>query len=234
MILATVLVALSVGGWLVYDNLFASTADEKFSLGVISPSTPKSSAGSKGSDSAGAKDSAGVELAGDWTTAPSSEAGYRVVEDTAAGERTVTGRTSAVTGIVTLTKDSLARTEVSVDLATIASDQALRDKAFRDSIMKTADHPSAIFTQAKPVALASIPASGTPLSVEVSGTLELRGVSRPVVAKLDGVASSAGVTVVGSIAVQLTDFGIDPPTLGSLVTVRGAATIEFKLILTKR
>ena len=149
------------------------------------------------------------------------------------GETTVTGRTSTVEGSVTLAGGELTATEVVVDLASVASDQPLRDTAFRDTIMKTSEFPTATFRQADAVAIPGSPSATAPTSVEVAGTLELRGTEQPAIATIDAVADGDTITVVGKIEVQLADFGIDPPKIPGLVTVRDAGTIEFKLVLTR-
>ena len=231
-ILVALLVVVGLGGYLVYDNVFSSEADEEFTL---DSATTGSTADPGGADDA-VDDEAADDLAalsGTWTVGPTSEAGYRIVEDTPMGETTVTGRTSTVEGSVTLGDGELTATEVVVDLASVASDQPLRDSAFRDTIIKTSEFPTATFRQADAVALPDTPSATEPTSVEVAGTLELRGTEQPAIATIDAVADGDTITVVGKIEVQLAEFGIDPPKIPGLVTVRDAGTIEFKLVLTR-
>ncbi len=231
-ILGGVLVLLGLGGWLLYDNVFATTADEEFSLDAELADRPTE-------PSSGSTDTAAdrVDLSGIWTVASGSEAGYRLVEDTPVGERTVTARTTGVTGTVSLSEAALTATDVTVDLTTVESDQPLRDAALRDSIINTAEFPNAAFTQVESVTLAELPAVGTPLTVEVPGTLSVNGVTKPVTAKLDAVSAGTGsdttITIVGTMDVILTDFGIMPAPIPNFITVRDAATIEFKLQLTR-
>ena len=231
-ILVALLVVVGLGGYLVYDNVFSSEADEEFTL---DSATTGSTADPGGADDA-VDDEAADDLAalsGTWTVGPTSEAGYRIVEDTPMGETTVTGRTSTVEGSVTLGDGELTATEVVVDLTTVASDQPLRDTAFRDTIINTSEFPTASFRQADAVALSGTPSATEPTSVEVAGTLDLRGSRQPVTATIDAVADGDTITVVGKIEVQLAEFGIDPPKIPGLVTVRDAGTIEFKLVLTR-
>ena len=228
-IIVVAVLVLGAGGWLAYDNLFSSTADEEFSLdSSTSPSTTVGSGVPSGDKSDGV-----AALSGTWVTDAASEAGYRIVEDTPTGEKTVTGRTNTVEGAVTLADGSLTATAVTVDLASVASDQPLRDTAFRDTIMKTSEFPNAAFTQTDAVTLPSGASPTAPITVEVPGTLELRGVSKPATATIDAVSDGTVVTVVGKVEVKLADFDIDPPAIPGLVTVRDAGTIEFKLVLNK-
>jgi len=230
-ILVALLVVVGLGGYLVYDNVFSSEADEEFTL---DSATTGSTADPGGADDA-VDDAADdlAKLSGTWTVGPTSEAGYRIVEDTPTGETTVTGRTSTVEGSVTLGDGELTATQVVVDLASVASDQPLRDTAFRDTIMKTSEFPTATFRQTEAVAIPGSPSATEPTSVEVAGTLDLRGAERPAIATIEAVTDGDTITVVGKIEVQLADFGIDPPKIPGLVTVRDSGTIEFKLVLTK-
>jgi len=218
--LVVVAALVGVGGWLAYDNFFATEADAKFSLDAkpISSRQPAKTPS---------------KLAGKWTADATSEAGYRIVEDTFVGEKTVTGRTSTVAGTVTLSDDAITATNITVDLASMVSDQPLRDRAFRNSIMKTAEFPTAVFTQTEPTTIALVPPDGTPLTVDVTGTLTVKGVARPATARVESVMNGDVITVVGTIDVKLADFGIDTPTLPGISTARDSAVVEFKLVLKK-
>ena len=207
---------LAGGGYLAYANLFHTTADAEFKLDA-----PKKSTGVT------------ADLVGTWKVGAGSEAGYRILEAGPGLQRTVTGRTPDVTGTVTLGGDQLASTTVTVNLATVASDQPLRDKAFRESIMKTDQFPKAEFVQAKPVRIVTPKPAGSPLTVEVPGTLTLHGVSKPATAVIQAQAAGGSISVVGTIDVPLKDFGIDPPSLPNILTARDHGTVEFKLTLAK-
>lgn len=220
-----VLVVVAVGAWLVYDNLLASTAEDEFTLDDGAPTTEPGG----GSD----EDGALAELTGTWSAIAPSEAGYRIVEDGVVGEKVVTGRTTSVTGTVVLSSTSLESTEITVDMASVASDQPLRDTAFRDELLDTAEFPTAVFSQDEPVEL-DAPAGGEPLAVQVPGTLLLKGVEQPVTASIEGIAGDATITIVGTIEVALADFGIEPPSIPNLLTARDTAQIEFRLVLEQR
>lgn len=218
-----VLVVVGAGAWLVYDNVFASTAEDEFTLDDVAPTTEPDDAAASG-------DAAPAALAGTWEAVAPSEAGYRIVEDAIAGEKVVTGRTTSVTGTVVLSATSLESTEITVDMASVASDQALRDTAFRDQLLDTAQFPTAVFTQDEPIEL-EVPAAGQTLEVEVPGTLVLKGVEQPATAVIEGVAGDGTITIVGTIEVSLADFGIEPPSIPNVLTARDSGLIEFQLFL---
>jgi polyisoprenoid-binding protein YceI len=219
------LVVVAVGGWLVYDNVLASDAADEFTL-----EDEAAEAAADAEPDAGAAGSDGGDLSGSWQVVAPSEAGYRIVEDGVVGEKVVTGRTTSVTGTVELSATSLESTDITVDMASVSSDEPLRDTAFRESLLDTAQHPTAQFVQGEPVEL-EVPAAGTSLAVEVPGTLVLKGVEQPVVASIEGIETDGTITIVGTIEVQLADFGIEPPSIPNLLTARDTALVEFKLVL---
>jgi polyisoprenoid-binding protein YceI len=175
-------------------------------------------------------DASSADLSGTWVAVAPSEAGYRIVEDGVVGEKVVTGRTTSVTGTVELSPTTLESTEVTVDMASVSSDEPLRDTAFRDQLLDTAQFPTAVFTQAEPVEL-EVPDAGQTLEVEVPGTLVLKGVEQPATASIEGVAADGRITIVGTIEVSLADFGIDPPSIPNVLTARDTALVEFQLFL---
>jgi polyisoprenoid-binding protein YceI len=215
------LVVVAVGGWLVYDNVFASDAADEFTLEDEAAPGPGAGAGA---------DREGTDLSGTWQAVAPSEAGYRIVEDGVLGEKVVTGRTTSVTGTVVLSASSLESTEITVDMASVSSDEPLRDTAFRETLLDTAQHPSAEFVQDEPVEL-ELPEAGATLAVDVPGTLLLKGVEQPVTASIEGIETDGTITIVGTIEVQLADFGIEPPSIPNVLTARDTGLVEFKLIL---
>jgi polyisoprenoid-binding protein YceI len=219
-VVAVVVVLVGAGGWLVYDNFVAGDAAKEFALPVTAVNKRAPAATPS-------------KLAGKWTADAGSEAGYRIIEDTLVGEKTVTGRTTTVTGTVTLAADAVTATDVTVELASMASDQPLRDRVFRDTIMQTTDFPTATFTQRGPVTIASVPPDGTALTIDVPGTLTVKGVAKPATAKLQAVMADGTISVVGTMDVKLADFGIAPPDLPGISTARDSAVVEFKLVLKK-
>ena len=77
-------VVVGLGGYLVYDNVFSSEADEEFTL---DSATTGSTADPGGADDAVDDEAADdlAALAGTWTVSTTSEARYRIDEDTPRG-----------------------------------------------------------------------------------------------------------------------------------------------------
>jgi polyisoprenoid-binding protein YceI len=176
----------------------------------------------------------GVELStgtdGTWTVADGSSADYRVDEVLNGVDVTVAGTTDEVSGSVVIAGSALAEAEVTVEVASIATDSGRRDSYFRDSVMDVASNPTATFTVTEPVDLPEL--TGVPVTVPVSGELTLAGATQEVQVELSVVRTPAGVDVSGSIPVAFADYGIEAPNLG-FVRVEDAGAVEFLLHLTQ-
>ena len=110
-----------------------------------------------------AQEGAAPAGAGRWhPVAPAgSFVGYRVDERyLGVGVRTAVGRTSAVTGSVTVDGDRVEGADLRADMTTVHSDQARRDDALRSRAIETDRYPSARFTLAGPVACRRQAAAG--------------------------------------------------------------------------
>ena len=168
---------------------------------------------------------------GQWTVTPGqgsnqTAAGYTVHEILNGASVTVVGSTGDVTGNATVEGEKLTAGEVTVQVATIATDQSRRDNQFRGNVMDTGTFPTATFTVDSPVDLPGLPADGSVGTVTAQGTLTLKGQSRPVTVDIDVLRSGDDLIASGSIPVTWTDFGVTPPSLG-FVTVDGNGTVDF-------
>jgi polyisoprenoid-binding protein YceI len=176
----------------------------------------------------------GVELStgtdGTWTVADGSSADYRVDEVLNGVDVTVAGTTDEVSGSVVIVGSALAEAEVTVEVASIATDSGRRDSYFRDSVMDVASNPTATFTVTEPVDLPEL--TGVPVTVPVSGELTLAGATQEVQVELSVVRTPTGVDVSGSIPVAFADYGIEAPNLG-FVRVEDAGAVEFLLHLVR-
>ncbi|MEZ0095091.1 polyisoprenoid-binding protein YceI [Streptacidiphilus sp. EB129] len=147
------LVVLALGVPFAYIHLFTSKAPAALTLSTAAPSPGSSATGGGTTPATGS-------VAGAWTVARGSEAGYRVSEVLVGQKTTAVGRTSSVTGSLTISGTTLSAATVNVDLRTVASDKSQRDAQFQGRIMDTAAYPTATFTLTKPVDLAPLPAVG--------------------------------------------------------------------------
>ncbi|TFC51024.1 MULTISPECIES: YceI family protein [unclassified Cryobacterium] len=191
---------------------------------------PTIAAGTPGPTDAGAATEVNADdLSGTWSVAADSFAGYRVDEVLQGNDVTVTGRTADVSGELTVDNLSLTAATITVDVASIATDEGARDAYFRDSAMEADDFPTAIFTLTAPVTLEA-PVAGVAQTLSATGELTLHGVTQPVTVELQAALTEAGGQVVGSIPITFSDYGVDAPDLG-FVSVEDAGSVEFELFV---
>jgi polyisoprenoid-binding protein YceI len=169
------------------------------------------------------------DLSGTWTVAADSFAGYRVDEVLQGNDVTVTGRTTDVTGELTVDARSLTAATVTVAVASIATDESARDGYFRDTAMEADDFPTATFTLTEPVTLEA-PVAGVAQTVDATGELTMHGVTHTVTVQLQAALTDTGGQVVGSIPITFSDYEVEAPDLG-FVSVEDAGSVEFSLIL---
>ncbi|MGO1316509.1 MAG: YceI family protein [Cellulomonadaceae bacterium] len=217
-----VLAGAAYGGTLVYASIQNTKAPEELALSTTTPGTDSSTAGAGDATDA-------TDLAGEWTVADGSQAGYRVAEVLNGQDVTVVGRTDDVSGTVTVEDISLTAAEITVSMTTITTDSTNRDGKFLE-ILSTSEYPTATFTLTEPVDISGI-ADGV-VSVEASGDLTIAGVTQSVTVALEAQQTADGVEVSGSIPVTFSDFGVEAPDLG-FVKVEDAGTVEMLLTLTR-
>jgi len=231
----TLIAAIVAGGLLLgaaglgmlYFVVFAGSSPQKLALSSPSPST---SASTSPDSSAGA---------GTWTVDSGSQAGYRVREKLASlsAPSDAVGRTTAVTGTLTLTQAasgySVTAADVTVDVSKLASDQSRRDQRIHSQGLESDRFPSATFKLTSPIALAADATSGQTIHVSATGDLTIHGVTKSVTLPIDARLTGSKIELVGSITFPFSQFGMTPPSIGGFVSVENNATMEFQLLLTR-
>ncbi|QFV00141.1 hypothetical protein KDY119_03676 [Luteimicrobium xylanilyticum] len=207
--LAVVLVVAAFVGPAVYAGLVNRHADPVPTLGT-------------GSASVGA---AGPLADGRWTVGAGSFAGYRVHEVLQGHDATVTGRTDEIAGAVTVSGGRVTAATVTVQVASVLTDEPPRDSYFRSTALETSRFPTATFVLAR-----AVPASSG--AVSLSGRLTVHGVTRDVTFAGRASTGIAGAEVVASLPVTWADYGVDAPRL-PFVTVDDHGAIELDLHLAR-
>jgi len=170
-------------------------------------------------------------LDGSWAVVPggadATVAGYRVEEVFAAGAReaTANGRTSDVTGTLAVAEGSVTEGSFTVDLTTLASDEAQRDNALKGRGLETDAFPRATFALTQPIELPTL-ADGEAFEVSATGDLTLHGVTKGITIDLTGRAAGDTFTVQGAAPVAFADYEIEPPS-NSFVEVEDTGSLEF-------
>jgi polyisoprenoid-binding protein YceI len=152
--------------------------------------------------------------------------GYRVKEQyLGVGVRTAVGRTSAVSGTVTVNGNRIAAADLTADMRNVRSDQARRDQTLGYRGIETDRFPTARFTLTGPVAISARPR-------RTSGTLVLHGRRAPIDVTVRGQRLAGGrLELVGSAPIRFARFAIEPPSVAGIVSVRDRGVLEVRLVL---
>jgi polyisoprenoid-binding protein YceI len=235
--IAVVVLAIGIGGFIAYDQVLRGDSAAALTLPTAS-SSPSSSSTPATSTSAAASSApattSGGSVAGTWTVAADSVAGYRVREQLAnlPAQSDAVGRTSQVTGSITI-KSSGSTTTVTggtltVDTTSITSDKTQRDNRLRSEGLQTDQFPAATFTLTKPVDVPAAALAGTASNVTLTGDLTLHGVTKSVDIPAQAQLVNGTIQVAGSIGFPLSDYSITAPNLGGvIVSIADTGTLEF-------
>jgi polyisoprenoid-binding protein YceI len=185
----------------------------------------------------------GGDVDGTWTVDQSvgsfddftsTWAGYRFDEELASiGTDTAVGSTPDVTGTMSVADDEVTAVDVEVDLTTLDSDSDRRDGALRTRGLESDRFPSATFTLTEPVALPAGLADGERATLPATGELMIHGVAHETTIELQAELQGDAAVVVGSAPVVLADYGIDPPTGFSVLSISDEGTFEFQLFFSR-
>jgi polyisoprenoid-binding protein YceI len=216
---AAVVVLVGAGGaWYV----FRDSAESEASLqGVTGPSGPSGNGSGRTSPD------------GNWKVAPGDGvfAGYRVNEVLLGQAKEATGRTSDVSGTMTVQGATIPAATVTANLKSLASDDTRRDRAIQSAGLETARFPEATFKLTQPIALTAAPAAGTPVTATAQGELTLHGqtrpVSVPVTAQWDGDQIAVATRDKG-VPVKFQDYGMEALSV-PVAKTEDAGSFEFQL-----
>ncbi len=168
-------------------------------------------------------------LSGIWNIGEGSVAGYRVDEVLNGTDVTVTGRTSQVEGSITIDGLTLSAAEFTVDVASIETDSSQRDRYFRESALRTSEHPTATFSLTVPVTATAVPVAGETIEQELTGNLTIAGVTQSVTFTAQLRTDGETTEIAGQIPISFADFGVTAPNLG-FVSVEDTGFVEFSLV----
>src|SRR5262245_25726219 len=151
-IVAIAVVAVAVGGFVVYDQILRGDSTAALTLPTAAPSTaastptsttPTAGASSQPAASASTAGSTDGDLAGTWAIATGSQAGLPVREHLASppAERDAVGRPDQATASITLETNGsptpLTAGTITVDTTSIQSDESRRDNRLRNEGLET-------------------------------------------------------------------------------------------------
>lgn len=186
----------------------------------------------------------GTDVSGTWTvdtqtgefdyeSATGSFVGFRIEEElTSVGSTTAVGRTGDIAGAVTIDGTSVVDAEMEIDLTTITTETSNRDDNVQDAL-ETGSFPTATFSLTEPIELGDAATTGEPVATTATGNFTIHGVTQPVVFELDAQLIDDTIVVVASTEIVFSDYGIDVPDGGPVISVDDFGLLELQLLLTR-
>ena len=161
-----------------------------------------------------------------------TEASYEVQEQFLSRDlpNQAIGKTNAVTGELQFSlggKPSGKVTNITVDLSKLTSDERRRDNRIRQQWLESNKYPNAVFISTDAQGLPETYTQGQDVSFKLTGDMTIRDVTKPVTFDVTG--KLVGDTITGSATTQILmkDFGIDPPSVAGMLTVKDGVTIKL-------
>ena len=235
-----VIVAVGIGGFIVYDQVLRGDSAEALTLPTAAPAGQVPAATTAANGSAAPETTSDGTVAGTWAVAADSLAGYRVREQLAnlPAESDAVGRTDQITGSITLetSGDTTTATSgsLSVDTTSISSDKSMRDNRMRNEGLQTDSFPTATFTLTAPVTVPAAALAGTAADVTLTGDLTLHGVTKSVSIPAKAQLVDGVISVAGSLGFPLSDYSITAPNIGGfIVSIADTGTLEFLVNFTR-
>ena len=239
---AALILVVGVGAYVAYDQVLSGDSVAPLALPTKAPASasadPVASA-EPGASTVSAATGAG-NVAGSWTVTDGSQAGYRVRERLASlsAESDAVGRTSDISGAITVESDGQATTltggTLTVDTTTIASDESRRDNRLRSEGLQTDSFPTAAFKITQPAEIPAAALAGTATDITLVGDLTLHGVTKAVTIPAQARLVDGTIQVAGSITFALADFDIVAPNIGGfIISIADEGALEFQVNFVK-
>jgi polyisoprenoid-binding protein YceI len=234
-VVVVAVLAVTVGPF-VYINFIRDDAPDRLSFADVPAAADSSDDGdaapsttSAGGSGASASDS---DVSGTWAVTTGSQVGYRVQEILFGQNTEGVGRTSDVTGTVTIDGTTVTDATFEADMTTVESDESRRDSQFRGRIMDTDNFPTATFVLTEPITLEAIPEDLAETTTTASGELTLRGTTKPVTIDLVARRNGATIEITGSLTIVFDEWGIPNPS-NAAVSTEDEGELELLLVLTR-
>ncbi len=140
------------------------------------------------------------------------------------------GTSTAVSGSVVIAADgSIAadQSQITVDLNKLTSDQSRRDNFMKSDTLQVSRYPTATFVPREAPGLPSpLPTSGQ-LTFQLLGDLTVHGVTKPVTWQITAQFAASTVSGDATANVNITDFGMQPPKAGPVLSIEDALILEL-------
>ncbi len=166
---------------------------------------------------------------GTWNVGEGSLAGYRVEEVLIGQQSTAVGRTEKVWGSLTVDDGSVTKGAFTVNMATVQSDQSMRNAQFDGRIMDVSAYPTAEFVMTKPILLKSAFDAGNVTRYDASGRLTMHGVTKTIAFPVSMELNRGNAYVLADIPIVFANWDISNPSVGGFVATHNQGTLEVLL-----
>lgn len=166
-----------------------------------------------------------------------NEARYRVREQLATFDfpSDAVGATASVTGGILIGLDGKVIADSSrfeVDLKTLVSNEARRDRFLQRNTLKTDSFPQMVFVPTAVKDLSRAPTS-VPASFQLAGNMTVHGVTRPVTWDVNVKRAGQDVAGTATTSFAFSDFGLEVPKLAMLLSVKDTIHLEYDFHLVR-
>jgi polyisoprenoid-binding protein YceI len=169
-----------------------------------------------------------------------SEARFIISEELLGNPKTVIGRTSEISGAVTVDLGGAQETQVTpiqVNARDLTTDDSFRNRALRSQILQSTqdDYQYILF---EPISFAELPPAtavsiGEPFSFGITGDLTIRGTTQPVTFSMVVTPTSqTELRVSGTTMVQRSDYDLNIPSVPGVANVSEEVRLEVDLLAT--
>jgi polyisoprenoid-binding protein YceI len=161
-----------------------------------------------------------------------NEARYRVREQLAGFDlpRDAIGATKDVTGQIVIGADGKVvkdASKVTINLATLKSDQGRRDNFLRTRTLETSKYPKAELVPSALEGLLMPIAPGASQTFTVRGDLTVHGVTHPTTWQVTARGEGKDVVGTASTAFTFKDFGLEQPKVPVVLSVADTIRLEY-------
>ncbi len=224
-------------GWyfLIRENAELASDPPEIPAALLNPTTSPTTAASPTGLTATTAPTTGATLAYQ-VKSDLSEAAYFVDEELASVgiPSTAKGATNEVSGTLYLTGDGTAlaadqTSSFAVKLRNLTSDKSMRDQRVQQAL-ETSRYPTATFTITSVSGYNPAVAEGQEQTLELSGNLELHGVTKPATWEVKAYRQGNVISALATVTVKFSDFNITPPRFQGLLSISDQATLQVQLI----
>jgi len=148
---------------------------------------------------------------------------------------TAKGTTRDISGTFYLTPDGLALDQsqpstFSVNLKTLTSDKAMRDRRVQTMGLETDTYPTATFTIANVTGYDATRPAGEEQDLQVTGTMDLHGVQKELTWEVKARREGDVITALATVEFKYADFNIPILNIAGFVSVQDSVTLQVQIV----